>query len=99
MPEPTPAEKIMELQREVWRLEHAAKSSFRERLALLVVNGTIMIGMAWVQGETRVAKADQGLAKEVVKVERDRAVARADELYDTAETIYVQASDEGCEVH
>jgi hypothetical protein len=98
------ARHIEALERELARLRfdpnpHPRFAPLRERVLLLVVNGLVMIGMAWAQADTRVAKADQGLAKAVVQVERDRAKARADELYDAAESIYVQADAQGCEVN
>jgi hypothetical protein len=95
------ARHIAELERELARLRFDDNprprfAPLHERVILLLVNGLIMIGMAWVQADTRVAKADQGLEKELVEVQRDRLEARADELYDTASELYVQAS-EGCE--
>lgn len=96
---------IQELEAEAQRLrkaqfegkhERPRFAPLHERVILLLVNGLIMVAMAWVGAENRVAKADQGLRKEVVKVQRDNAEARADELYDTAARLFEAGAEEGC---
>ena len=93
------AKRIMELEVELDRMKTGEKPRFaplRERVVLLLVNGLIMAAMAWVNADNRVATADQGLEKEVVEVQRDVAEGRASDLYDTAEALFVEGTDQGC---
>jgi hypothetical protein len=74
-----------------------------ERVILLLVNGLIMVAMAWVNADNRVAKADQGFDKEVVEIQRDAAEQgrdhanqRAVSWREEAELYVTEALREGC---